>query len=79
MDLGLVPHSIPHSMFANSTGLFVFCKFHTYSKNLHTQGHKSSCKDYSRNFPVFQEDLHCQQNRDKNDLAGILKCYPLIM
>ena len=31
------------------------------------------------NFPVFQENLHCLQNWDKNDLAGTLKCYPLII
>ena len=76
----LVPHSFPHSMFANSTGLFlVFCKFHTCSTNLHTQGHKSSGTEFSRNVPVFQENLHCLQNWEKNDLAGILKCYPLII
>ena len=36
------PHSVPHSMFQSFTGLFVaFWKFHTYSTNLNTQGHKS--------------------------------------
>ena len=67
-------------MFQSFTGLFLaFRKFHTYSTNLHTQGHKSSWKDFSRNFTVFQENLHCVQNWDRKDLAGILKCYPLIM
>ena len=67
-------------MFQSFTGLFVaFWKFHTYSTNLHTQGHKSSWKHFWRNFTVFQENLHCVQNLDKNGFAGNLKCYPLIM
>ena len=37
-----VPYSVPHSMF-QSFRLFVdFWKFHTYSTDLQTQGHKSS-------------------------------------
>ena len=79
-DQGLVPASIRHSVFANSTGLLVaFWKFHTYSTDSHALGHKSSKKDFSRNFPIFQENLHCVQNFDKNGFSGTLKCDPMIM
>ena len=41
--VGLVLHSISHSMFPILLDyLLFFCKFHTYSTNLHTQDHKSS-------------------------------------
>ena len=34
-------------------------------------------KKFLENFPVFQENLYCVQNLDKNGFAGSLKCYLL--
>ena len=36
-------------------------------------------KEFLENFPVFQKNLHCVQNLNKNGFAAILKWYPLIM
>ena len=76
-----VPHSVPHSAFESFTRLFVaFWKFHTYSTNLHTQGHKSSEKHFWRNFPIFQKNLHCPQNLKKKWFCwDFEKSYPLIL
>ena len=44
-------------MFESFTGLFVaFWKFHTYSTDLHTQGHKSNQKIFEK-FPHFPGKL----------------------
>ena len=52
-----VPHSIPHSMFAFFTGLSVaFCKFHTYSTDLHT-GLQIQPKRFLNRFPRFPRKL----------------------
>ena len=39
----------------------------------------STKKDFWKFFPVFQKNLHCVQNFDKNGFALILKCYPLFI
>ena len=59
MDLGPVPHSIPHSMFANSAGLFVvFCKFHTYSTNLHTHRATDLAVKIFQEIPLFSRKTY---------------------
>ena len=54
-------------------------KFKSYSTNLHTKDYHSDQKEFLENFPVFQKNLQCVQNWDKNGFAFILKCYHLIM
>ena len=54
-------------------------KFQSYTTNLDTGHYHSYQTEFLENFPVFQENLHCVQNLDKNSFAEILKCYPLIM
>ena len=54
-------------------------KFHSYSTNLHTEPYHFDQKEFLENFAVFQKNLHCVQNLNKNGLNGILRFYPLIM
>ena len=54
-------------------------KFQSYSTNLDTGHYHSYQTEFLENFPVFQKNLHCMQNLDKNSFAEILKSYPLIM
>ena len=54
-------------------------KFQSYSTNLHTQPYLFSQKEFLENFPVFQKNLHCVQNLNKNGFGRILRFYPLIM
>ena len=77
--IGLVPHSIPHSMFANSTGLFVFFANFTPIPQIYTHRATNLAEKIFQEISLFSRKIDCLQNWDKNDLAGILKCYPLII
>ena len=46
---------------------------------IYTQPYHFDQKEVLENFPVFQKNLHCVQNLNKNGFAGILWFYPLIM
>ena len=41
-------------------------QFQSYSTNLHTKHYHSDLKKFLESFPIFQKNLHCLQNLDKN-------------
>ena len=54
-------------------------KFQSYSTNLHIEPYHFDQKEFLESFPVFQKNLHCVQNLNKNGFDRTLRFYPLIM